>query len=304
MTYTAMYGLDPGMIARAMSSRPLWALGYPDRADQRARETLTLARSQRQPMTLAFALVVAQGIHLYRGEAEEAVSMGDEIVALSREYELKQETEWGRSFQGVALAALGRTTEGIDQLKDSLAVQQAIGSGLVRTAFLALLGEMLAGAERIDEGLRAVDEGFAHAEKTLEGGYLAELHRVRGELLRRSGNHAAAEESLRLAIARSIEQQAKSFELRAATDLARLLLSNGRRDDARAVLAPIFAWFTEGHTTKDLVAARTGPCRDRPVTRQQDRRRCRSSACSRRNMRSSTRHLTSGHPRRRRRSRR
>ena len=69
LTYTAMYGLDPGMIARAMSSRPLWALGYPDRADQRARETLTLARSQRQPMTLAFALVVAQGIHLYRGEA-------------------------------------------------------------------------------------------------------------------------------------------------------------------------------------------------------------------------------------------
>ena len=83
MTYTAMYTLDPGMIARAMSSRPLWALGYPDRADQRARKTLTLARSQRrETMTLAFALVVAQGIHLYRGEAEEAVSMGDEIVAL------------------------------------------------------------------------------------------------------------------------------------------------------------------------------------------------------------------------------
>ena len=115
-------------------------------------------------MTLAFALVVAQGIHLYRGEAQEAVSMGDEIVALSREYELKQETEWGRSFQGAALAALGRTTEGIDQLKDSLAVQQAIGSGLVRTAFLALLAEMLAGAGRIDEGLQAVDEGFVHAE--------------------------------------------------------------------------------------------------------------------------------------------
>ena len=76
MTYTAMYGLDPGMIARAMSSRPLWALGYPDRADQRARETLTLARSQRQPMTLAFALVVAQGIHLYRGEAQAARQHG------------------------------------------------------------------------------------------------------------------------------------------------------------------------------------------------------------------------------------
>jgi predicted ATPase len=256
MTYTAMYGLDPGMIARAMSSRPLWALGYPDRADQRARETLALARSQHQPMTLAFALVVAQGIHLYRGEAADAVSMGDEIIALSREYELKQETEWGRSFQGAALAALGRTNEGIDQLKDSLAVQQAIGSGLVRTAFLALLAEMLAGADRIDEGLQAVDEGFAHAEKTLEGGYLAELHRMRGELLRLSGNQIAAEASLRLAIDRAIEQRAKSFELRAATGLAKLLMSAGRREEARAVLAPVYGWFTEGHTTRDLTAAR------------------------------------------------
>ena len=255
MTYTAMFGLDPGMIARAMSSRPLWALGYPDRADQRARETLTLARSQRQPVTLAFALVVAQGIHLYRGEADEAVQMGDEIVALSREYELKQETEWGRSFQGVAIAALGNTDDGIDQLKDSLAVQQAIGSGLVRTAFLALLAEMLAGADRIDEGLLAIDEGFAHAETTLEGGYLAELHRVRGLLLRCGGDYAGAEASLHLAIARAAAQQAKSFELRAATDLAAMLAGAGRRDEGAAVLAPVFGWFTEGHGTRDLVTA-------------------------------------------------
>jgi tetratricopeptide (TPR) repeat protein len=256
MTYTAMFGLDPGMIGRAMSSRPLWALGYPDRADARARESLALARSQRQPITLAFALVVAQGIHLYRGEAQEAVSMGDEIVALSREYELKQETEWGRSFQGAALAALGRTSEGIDQLKDSLAVQQAIGSGLVRTAFLALLAEMLAVAGRVDEGFRAVDEGFVHAETTLEGGYLAELHRTRGELLVASGNLSGAEDSLRRAIEVAREQQAKSFELRAATSLGRLLLDAGRRDDARGVLAPVYGWFTEGHTTRDLIAAR------------------------------------------------
>lgn len=254
--YTAMYGLDPGMISRAMSSRPLWALGFPDRAAERARETLTMARSQRQPMTLAFALIVMQGIHLYRGEAQEAVDMGDEIVALCREYELAQETEWGRSFQGAALAALGRTEEGIDQLKDSLATQQSIGSGLVRTAFLALLAEALGAAGRIEEGLRAVDEGFEHAERTLEGGYLAELHRMRGELLRLSGNSVGAEDSLRAAIDSAVRQQAKSFELRAATALANLLLAAGRGDEARATLSPVYGWFTEGHATKDLRAAR------------------------------------------------
>jgi tetratricopeptide (TPR) repeat protein len=252
-TYTAMFGLDPGMIARAMSSRPLWALGYPDRAHQRAHETLALARSQQQPVTLAFALVVAQGIHLYRGEAEQAVSMGDEIIALSREYELKQESEWGRSFQGAALAAMGRVTEGIEQLEHSLAVQQSIGSGLVRTAFLALLAEMLASAGRVEDGLRAVDEGFAYAEASLEGGYLAELHRARGELL--AGDSGAAEESLRRAREVAGEQRAKSFELRAATGLAKLLTAQERREEARATLAPVYDWFTEGHATRDLVTA-------------------------------------------------
>ena len=218
LTYTAMYGLDPGMIARAMSSRPLWILGYPDRADQRARETLTLARSQRQPMTLVFALVVTQGIHLYRGEAEDALEHGRRDGRALPRVRAPAGDRVEPRVPGRRARGARHDDEGIDQLKDSLAVQQAIGSGLVRTAFLALLGEMLAGAGRMDEGLRAVDEGFAHAETTLEGGYLAELHRVRGELLRRSGNHAAAEESLRLAIARAIEQQAKSFELRAATD--------------------------------------------------------------------------------------
>jgi predicted ATPase len=256
LSYTAMFGLDPGMISRAMSSRPLWALGYPDRASVRAHETLALARSQRQPMTLAFALVVMQGIRLYRGEVQDAASLGDEIIALSREYELKQETEWGRSFQGAAFAGLGELDRGIEQLQDSLAVQQAIGSGLVRTAFLALLAEMLLEAGRVEEGLRAVDDGFAHGEQTLEGGYLGELQRVRGELLHRAGDLTNAETSLKAAVVHAVRQDAKSFELRAATGLAKLLLASDRRDEARSALAPVYGWFTEGHSTRDLIRAR------------------------------------------------
>jgi predicted ATPase len=127
----------------------------------------------------------------------------------------------------------------------------------VRPAFLALLADALGQAGRVDEGLQAVDEGFAHAERTLEGGYLAELHRVRGELLRLTGNAALAEASLREALSCASRQQAKSFELRAATSLARLLHPAGRSEEARALLAPIYNWFTEGHNTADLAAART-----------------------------------------------
>jgi tetratricopeptide (TPR) repeat protein len=257
LAYTAMYGLDPGMIARAMSSRPMWVLGYPDRALARAQETLALARSQRQPMTLAFALLVTQGVHLNRGEITEAIALGGETVDLCREYELRQEREWSRSFQGAALAALGRIDEGIALLKDSLAVQQSIGSGLVRSAFLGVLGDLLRFAGRIPEGLEAVAEGFAHAERTLEGGYIAELYRARGELLRAGGDPVGAEENLRQAIDYAARQQAKSFELRSATALASLLASAGRASEARAVLAPTYEWFTEGHTTADLRAAQT-----------------------------------------------
>jgi serine/threonine protein kinase len=257
LAYTAMYGLDPGMIARAMSSRPLWVLGYPDRALERARETVALARSQRQPMTLGFALLVMQGVHLNRGEAAEAVALGEEVIALCREYEMLQEREWSRSFQGAAFALLGRLEEGIALLTDSLAVQQAIGSGLVRSAFLGVLGDLLRYAGRVDDGLAAVADGFAHAERTLEGGYIAELHRARGQLLQAKGDLAGAEEELRHALDCAVREQAKSFELRAATALAALLASSGRLADARSVLAPVYGWFTEGRTTMDLVAAET-----------------------------------------------
>ena len=257
LKYTALYGQDPGMTARAMSSRPLWALGYADRAAERARETLAIARPQRQPLTLAFSLVVMQGIHLYRGEAASALAAGDEIAALCREYALPQEALWSQAFQGYAMHLLGRTSDGIDVLKASLASQQAISAGLVRPAFLALLGDALRCEGRTEEGLRATEEGLAHAERTGEAGYVAELRRVRGELLLRAGNREAAEANMREALECAARQRTKSFELRAAAALAGLLLTAGRRDEAHATLAPVYEWFTEGLETADLAGART-----------------------------------------------
>jgi predicted ATPase len=206
-------------------------------------------------MTLVFALLVTQGIHLNRGEAADAVALGEEVIALCREYELLQEREWSRSFQGAAFALLGRIDEGIAVLTDSLAVQQAIGSGLVRSAFLGVLGDLLRFAGRLDEGLAAVAEGFQHAERTLEHGYIPELHRARGQLLQAKGDLAGAEAEFRRAMETAGREQARSLELRAATALANLLAAGRRRDDARAVLEPVYGWFTEGHTTMDLTAA-------------------------------------------------
>ena len=253
--YNAMFGMDPGMVARAMSARPLWALGYPDRAVARSRETVRLGRRQQQPVTLVFGLIVAQGIHLYRGEAEEAIALGDEIIGLCREYEFPQEAEWARGFQGSAMAMQGRVREGVSQLRAALDALHRLKSGLTRTMFLSLYAEALWRDGRADEGLAAVSEGFAHAERTFEHGFLGELHRVRGQLLRLQGDEAGAEQSLRTALDVARNREAKSFELRAATALAGLLVAQQRQDEARAVLAPVYEWFTEGHDTTDLKAA-------------------------------------------------
>jgi ATP/maltotriose-dependent transcriptional regulator MalT len=255
--YLALYGTNLGLLARAMSSRPLWALGFPDRALARARETLALADAVREPMARTFARLVLHGVLAYRGDAAAAEAIGEENIALCREHGLPQEAEWSRSFQGSALITLGRIDEGLALLRDSVAVQERLETYLARPMFLAVLADGLLKAGRVDEGLAAVSEGFTFAARTGEGGYVAELHRVRGQLLQLRGDLAGAEASLREALAYAARQTARSLELRAATALARLLGETGRRAEARHRLADVHDWFTEGFETADVVTART-----------------------------------------------
>ena len=247
LSFISRFGLDPGMIVRALSVRPLWFLGFPDQSLTRIQATVTLARALNHPISIVFAVALAENIHLLRGEAAEAVYLGDEMIAVCREYGLAQEVEWGRCFQALALADLGRVEEGVAQLRDSLAVQEGMSAGLLRATFLAHLAEALLRADRPDEGLEAVAEGFAAAERGLERYYLAELFRLRGELLARTGDAAGAEHSFVSALEFARSQGAKSLELRAATGLARLLAPTARNPAARATLWEIYCWFTEGH---------------------------------------------------------
>src|SRR4029453_5066812 len=115
------------------------------------------------PVTFVFALLVAQGIHLYRGDTAEALALGDEIITLCEEYEFPQEAEWARGFQGSALAVSGRAGEGAAQLRAALEALHALRSGLTRTMFLSLHADALGRDGRADEGLAVVAEGFAHA---------------------------------------------------------------------------------------------------------------------------------------------
>jgi len=163
-----------------------------------------------------------------------------------------------RLHRGWALAHQGQVRDGVKQLTQGLSAFRAAGAELARPYYLALLAEARGILGEPEAGLTALAEALALVDTTGERWYEAEIYRLKGELLlQQSIDHQAEAESCfhhALDIARS--QQAKSFELRAATSLARLWQQQGKRIEARELLAPVYGWFTEGFDTTDLQEAK------------------------------------------------
>lgn len=165
-------------------------------------------------------------------------------------------------FQGWALAAqppkpvngLAHREEGIAQMEQGLSAWHATGAEVLRPYALALLAEAHARMGQHEKGLTLLAEALAVINRTEERRWEAELHRLRGELLLAQGPdaHTEAETCFHQALDIARHQQAKSWELRATTSLARLWQSRGKGDEARALLAPVYEWFTEGFDTADL----------------------------------------------------
>ena len=159
---------------------------------------------------------------------------------------------------GWADAQKGEATMGIACIRDGLAAVEAIGTHLRAPLFLTLLAEVLALAGKVEEGLATLDDAMAAAAVSGARGCDAEIHRLRGELAGRLPypDPAKPEESFRTALAIAREQGTRGYELRAATSLARLWAEQGRRAEARDLLAPVYGWFTEGFDTPDLKEAK------------------------------------------------
>jgi predicted ATPase len=160
--------------------------------------------------------------------------------------------------RGGAMAEQGRNEEGIAQIQEGLVAFRAMGAELWRPCYLCLLGEACMETGRLDDGLSALTEALAAADENEIRFYEAETHRLKGELLLRQNdsNTAEAQNCFQRAIEIARNQSAKSWELRATMSLARLLAKQGRRDEARKMLAEIYNWFTEGFNTADLKDAK------------------------------------------------
>lgn len=254
--YAAVYRSDPGLVARAESIRNLYVLGYPAQAVRRMNETLLLARQSSDQSRAGFPLAFAAFLNQFLGEAGKTREAADECLALCGEYGMPQEQGWVMFSRGWAVAEAGQVDEGIAEIRAALSICTSLGVIAGWPHFLALLAETALRAGKRQEGLAAVAEGLEAAERNGDRVYEAELHRLKGELLLESGASAGeAERCFGDAMRVARKQNAKAFELRAAISLSRICLGQGRRNEARALLQPVYNWFTEGFDTPDLKEA-------------------------------------------------
>jgi predicted ATPase len=208
--------------------------------------------------TLAHALGFAGVAAVFARDVATVHAYGNDCVALASEHSFAQWAAIGRILQGWADAQMGTATTGIALIRDGMAATEATGNRSNTPLYLTLLAETLALAGKIEEALAALDEALAEAAASGVRDSNAEIHRLRGELTARLPypDPAKAEDSFRTALAIAREQGTRGYELRVATSLARLWREQGRRTEARDLLAPLYGSFTEGFATADLKDAK------------------------------------------------
>lgn len=247
-------GHDPGVNCRGWAAMTLWGLGYPAQALARLHEALSLAHALSHPFSLAYAQCWAALVAQLRRDVSAAHEQAAAAVTLSTQQDFTLWGAWGTSLRGWALAVQGQGDEGLTQVRQGIAASRATGTALLVPYFCTVLADVSAHLGHIEDGLQALAEAHTLMEQHGDRWCEAEVYRLRGVLLLRQPgtSQAEAEAWLQRALDVARCQEAKSLELRAAVNLARLWQQQGKRTEAHALLAPIYGWFTEGFDTADL----------------------------------------------------
>jgi predicted ATPase len=251
-----VFSTDNAVGALGYMAWNFWHLGRPDRALAGAEEAVARARRLTHPFSLAFALFFEAASHWSRRDHARQRERSAEVIALSEEQGFPLWLGLGRAWHAAARMAAG-DAGALDAIADGLALAGETGSQAGAPALFGLLAEAQHAAGELAAAQATVATGLAIAAQTGQPFWDADLHRLDGDLLFATGgaaDQAATHYHRALAIAR--EQGARSFELRAAISLARLWQRQGEPAEARALLAPVYAWFTEGFDTGDLVEAK------------------------------------------------
>jgi predicted ATPase len=252
------FGQDVGVSSLSYRSQALWVLGYPDAARVDMDHALKNAREIGQAATLMLALAYAGLIFFRCRDHTEAIARAEELFALAEE---KGSAYWkalALMEKGCALTLKGQASDVIEMLISGIAAWRTTGATFRMPERLSYLTIAYAEFGQCDHAWRCIGEAMTAVETAKEKWCEAEVHRIAGEIALKAPqpDAAKAEACFERALAVARQQQAKSWELRAAMSMARVWRDQGKRQQARELLAPIYNWFTEGFDTRDLKEAK------------------------------------------------
>jgi tetratricopeptide (TPR) repeat protein len=255
--YAEVLTYDPLVALLTISAPSLVCLGHLDQAGSRRDAALAEAHRLSHPHALALALAWALLTGWCAGSDPKSLLLcADELLALAAEHGFGYFQTAGLIHRGRCLAALGHADEGIPLLGSCCTDHYERGIIAFRPAGLTRLGDAYRMAGQAQAALEQLAEAHRLGEETQSRFAQAEALRLRGEVLLGMGDATEAEADYRQAIATAQRQKAKFWELRAAMSLARLWRDQGKRTEARDLLAPVYAWFTEGFGTPVLREAK------------------------------------------------
>ncbi len=251
----AQYAQFATCIATVTLSTTLLLLGYPVAALRKGREFLDTIRRLSEPASVANALLREALNHVLLRDSRAALERAEELLVIATEHEMRTHVAAATIFRGWALADEGRGQEGLAEMSRALPALEGFAA---TTSLYAHLADSYCKNGHTEEGLMTVATALRETERGGERTDEPQLYGVKGELLlmRDPPDEAEAEHCFRRAIEIARRQKARFFELRATISLARLLKRQGKTDEARAMLADIYGWFTEGFDLPDLKDAK------------------------------------------------
>ncbi len=250
---------NPAVTALAYLSTTLWMLGFPEQARDKMNDAERYARELAHPLTLVYLLMCgASWLQIFLRDSETTRTYATESNFIATEQAFSYWSAYAKIVGGWATAHQDESRAGVAAIAAGLRQYRSMGSALFLPMFLWALADAHRMAGDADEGLTAIRDGLAAAEGSGELWWHAELHRLRGVLMLESRRDVTkeAEAAFHTAITIARDQGAKSWELRAATSLARLWQSQGKIGEGYDLLAPVYDWFTEGFDTADLKDAK------------------------------------------------
>ena len=256
MTSYRKFGTDDQANASSFLAVTLLLLGYPEQSAATIEKALSRARAMGMPFCTSLVLNQAALLGVLRGDVEDAATLAQEGVAVSVEHGLTSPEQRARFCHGALLARGGELEHGIKLMRAVIAADEDQCAHNRHTLYLGHLASAHADLGQAEVSLALLDRAIRTAEGSDERFFAAELHRLRGKVLLALGRGEGAEAELRRALSIAQQQEARWWELRAATTLAKHWHEGDRSAEAYSLLQPIYAWFTEGFRTQDLQDAK------------------------------------------------